>query len=87
MSVLNILLHHSLPLTDYSSWVDENFKADEEVVFYDLDHLEKLPEIVKGLLSDEERTTAIIQKGYEKVLKHHTWVNRVDQILKAVQEV
>lgn len=85
--ILNILLHHSLPLTDYSSWVDENFKADEEVVFYDLDHLEQLPEIVKGLLADEERTTAIIQKGYEKVLKHHTWVNRVDQILKAVQEV
>ena len=85
--IFNIFLNHSLPLTDYSSWVDENFIAGEEIAFYDLEHLERLPDIAKELLGDEERATAMIQKGYEKTVRNHTWKNRVDQIFEAVERV
>lgn len=84
--IFNILLQHSLPLTDSSSWIDENFKAGEELALYDLNELEKLPELAAGLLDDTERAEAMIERGYEKVRKNFTWVNCVDQIIQTVEE-
>ena len=57
----------------------------EELAVYDLDHLEQLLGIVQSLLEDEEKSEAMIRKGYEKTSRNFTWVNCVDQILAAVQ--
>lgn len=70
--IFNALLQHSLPLTDSSRWVDENFTNGEDIALYDLEHLEKLPEIVGELLRDTERAERMIQKGYEKTAKNLT---------------
>ncbi|MCI8299952.1 MAG: glycosyltransferase family 1 protein [Lachnospiraceae bacterium] len=78
--IFNILLQHSLPLTDTSSWIDEHFAAGEEIAIYDLEHLENLPQIVEGLLNDERRASQMIEKGYEKTKRNYTWKNCVDQI-------
>ncbi|NBH14546.1 glycosyltransferase family 1 protein [Lachnospiraceae bacterium] len=80
--IFNILLQHSLPLTDTSSWIDENYTAGEEIAIYDLKDLERLPQIVQRLLQDERRTEEMIQKGYEKTKRNYTWKNCVDQILQ-----
>ncbi len=82
--IFNILLQHSLPLTDSSSWIKENYVEGEELAVYDLDQLEKLPEILKGLLEDKEKAESMIRKGYEKTSENFTWANCVDQILDAV---
>lgn len=81
--IFNILLRHSLPLTDSSEWIDKNFKAGEELALYDLRELEKLPELARGLLEDERKAECMIDKGYEKVKAHYTWVNCADRILQA----
>lgn len=83
--IFNTLLQHSLPLTDSSSWVDENFTDGEDIALYDLEHLERLPEIVDSLLRDTKRAENMIQKGYEKVVHHFTWVNYTDWILEAIE--
>lgn len=70
--IFNALLQHSLPLTDSSRWVDENFTNGEDIALYDLEYLEKLPEIVGELLRDTERAERMIQKGYEKTAKNLT---------------
>lgn len=85
--IFNILLRHSLPLTDSSSWLKENYKEGEEIAVYDLDHLEKLPGIVQSLLEDEAKSEDMIRKGYEKTSRSFTWMNCVDQILAAVQQM
>lgn len=82
--IFNTLLQHSLPLTDSSRWVDENFTDGEDIALYDLEHLEQLPGIVKGLLRDPEHAEKMIRKGYEKVLQNLTWSNCTDWILDAI---
>ncbi len=82
--VFNSMLQHALLLTDRSSWVEENYIVGEELAMYDLEHLEELPDMVRGLLGDEERAERMIQKGYEKTARNYTWVNCVDQILGAL---
>lgn len=85
--IFNILLQHSLPLTDTSSWIEENYTDGEELVIYDLEHLEKLPVIMNTLLENPTRSEEIIQKGYEKTRRNFTWVNCVNQILEACVHV
>lgn len=85
--IFNALLQHSLPLTDSSRWVDENFTNGEDIALYDLEHLEKLPEIVGELLRDTERAERMIQKGYEKTAKNLTWFNCADWILTAIEQL
>lgn len=84
--IFNILLQHSLPLTDASRWMEENFEDGTDIVFYELEALEKLPGIVEGLLADPARAQAIIEKGYEKVKAHFTWKSCVSHIIEAVEE-
>lgn len=84
--IFNTLLQHSLPLTDSSTWIDEHFTDGVDIALYDLDHLEQLPDIARGLLEDTSRAEAIIEKGYEKVLRNYTWSHCVDWILEVIQE-
>ena len=85
--IFNALLQHSLPLTDSSRWVDENFTNGEDIALYDLEYLEKLPEIVGELLRDTERAERMSQKGYEKTAKNLTWSNCADWILTAIEQL
>lgn len=85
--IFNALLQHSLPLTDSSRWVDENFTNGEDIALYDLEHLEKLPEIVGELLRDTECAERMIQKGYEKTATNLTWSNCADWILTAIEQL
>ncbi len=82
--IFNTLLQHSVPLTDSSRWVAENFTDGEDIALYDLKHLEMLPDIVNNLLKDPERAEVIIQKGYEKVIHNFTWSDCTDWILEAI---
>ena len=83
--IFNTLLQHSLPLTDSSRWLAEHFTDGKDIVLYDLDHLERLPEIVPGLLADSLRAEEMIQRGYEKVSREYTWANCADWILKTAE--
>ncbi len=84
--IFNILLQHSLPLTDSSSWIDENFQKGKEIAVYDLEELDKLPDIVNELLGNKEKAEEIIDRGYEKVRKNYTWTNCVDQIIRTLEQ-
>lgn len=84
--IFNTLLRHSVPLTDSSRWVMENFTDGEDIALYDLKHLERLPDIVSGLLGDCAHAEAMIQKGYEKVLHNFTYSNCTDWILDAIEK-
>ncbi len=84
--VFNTLLQHSLPLTDRSTWAEEYFTDGEDIAFYDLKHLERLPEIAQDLLDHPAKAEAMIEKGYEKVRRELTWKNCADWILDTVSE-
>lgn len=79
--IFNTLLQHSLPLTDSSRWVDLNFKDGQDIVLYDLKHLEQLPGIAERMLKNPSQAETIIQNGYEKVRRNFTWSNCAEWIL------
>ncbi len=81
--IFNTLLRRSLPLTDPSSWLAEHFTDGVDLVFYDLDHLERLPDLAGRLLTDPAKAEGIIQKGYEKVSRGLTWSNCAGWLLEA----
>lgn len=84
--IFNILLRHSLPLTDSSSWIDEHFTDGEDIALYDLKFLEQLPFLTDRLLSHPARTEEMIRRGYEKVARNYTWSNCADRILETIEE-
>lgn len=84
--IFNALLQHSVPLTDSSTWIDENFTDGVDIALYNLKKLDKLPDIAHHLLTDETGAEAIIQKGYEKVVQNLTWSNCVDWILELAEK-
>lgn len=84
--IFNILLQHSLPLTDSSSWIDENFRAGEEIAIYDLERLKELPQIAGELLQNKAKAEEMIERGYQKVRDNFTWANCVDQIIGTMEK-
>ncbi|MCI8275739.1 MAG: glycosyltransferase family 1 protein [Lachnospiraceae bacterium] len=83
----NTLLQHSVPLTDTSRWLEDNFVDGQDIALYDLDHLEELPAIVERLLTDQELAEEIIRNGYEKVLLNLTWGHCAEWVLDGIQAV
>lgn len=74
--VFNAMANGSICVTDHSIYLDEILTDGENAVFYDLKHLELLPEKVKGLLANPVRQEEIAQKGFELAIKNHTWHSR-----------
>ena len=84
--IFNTLLQRSVPLTDTSLWISENYSDGEDIALYDLDHLDQLPDIARRLLQDEDMAEKIIENGYEKTAKNFTWSHCADWILKVVEK-
>ena len=79
--ILNSMLQKAVMLTERNPYMEEHFKDGEEVVLYDLAHLEKLPELVVSLLESEKRRAAIAERGYQKALASHTWNCRAEELI------
>ena len=84
--IFNTLLQRSVPLTDSSAWIDDNYTDGVDIALYDLDHLEKLPDIARNLLEDTGLAERIIENGYKKTAGSFTWGHCADWILKAIKE-
>ena len=84
--IFNTLLQRSVPLTDSSAWIDDNYTDGVDIALYDLDHLEKLPDIAGQLLKDRELAGRIIENGYKKTAENFTWSRCADWILEAIKE-
>jgi len=77
--VFNSLAVGALPLTNKNSWFSDNFVNGEELVFF---QKERINDQVNELLADEIKRKEIVRKGHKKVMRDHTWDNRIDQIIK-----
>ena len=84
--VFNTLLRHSIPLTDSSAWIDNNYIDGVDIALYNLDQLERLPDISRQLLSDSKLAERIIKNGYEKTVNNFTWNHCANWILEAINE-
>ena len=83
--IFNILLQGSLPLTDKSKWLEDNFTDNENIVFYDLNELDSIPEIIKKYLDNPEKSKEIIKNGFNETADKYTWTQITEQILACIE--
>lgn len=80
--IFNAMLQGSVCVTDDSIYLKKQLTDGEDIVFYSLDALEKLPELVSGLLHDPDRMQRIADCGYNNAAAHHTWEHRAAELAK-----
>ena len=83
--VFNSILNGAVCVSDKSKYLCEELKEGEGVCYYELEQMKELPNIVRELLSDDEKRRTIINNGMEKVRKNHTWENRAKQIAEWIE--
>lgn len=72
----------ALVIAHENNYMRETFNHDDNIVFYDTDKLDRLNDTINELLNDEEKRATIAKKGYDTVMKYHTWDNRVAELSK-----
>lgn len=82
--VFNTLLRHSIPLTDPSVYLKEQFIDRNSIFYYELDKLNMIPDIIEDILSDPLKAKLVILKGISIVNEKYTWPQLVTSILNAV---
>ena len=71
----------ALPLTSESAYLHEQFKENEDLLFYKGAARAEAGAKVEEWLSNEKRRSEAAAKGRAKVMKHHTWDQRVETLI------
>ena len=82
--IYNAMLAHAVCVTDSSKYLTEQYINSKDIVYYSLDEMEKLPVLVKELLSNPDKAKQIAENGYQKTVLNHTWQNRAMELLNRV---
>lgn len=85
--IFNSMLNGAVAVTDGSRYLRQEFTDGLDLTFYDLKRLEQLPDMVKDLLSDEDRLQQIADQAYEHCSKEHTWAHRTQSVLQWMKKV
>ena len=81
--VADSMLAGAVVVSDESTQLAEYY-GDETVLFH-LNHLERLPRLLKGLLADSERRALIASRAREKASRYATWEQRARELLKLIE--
>lgn len=71
-------------LTNYQADFQDYFEADKDYVYFE--SVQDLVDKTGYYLEHEDERIAIAQNGYDKVKEYHTYSNRVDEMLRIVNE-
>lgn len=82
--VFNSMLNGAVCVTDWSRYMTEVLEDGRDLIFYELNELEQLPEQLNMLLADRPHWEELQRKGFETASKAHTWAHRAKQLHKEV---
>lgn len=82
--VFNSMLNGAVCFTDWSQYLERELRDGEEVMFYELNEWDVLPERVLSLLRDRDRWEDLQRQGYKTALVKHTWAERARRIHKEI---
>jgi len=76
-----------LPVSSESIYLREQFKAGEEIIFYKGSNRAAVGASIDELLANENKRQQNVMSGCEKVLRNHTWDNRVEELIKVLPPI
>lgn len=68
-------------VTDSSSYIDTHFQDGKDIVLYDLEQLNALPDKVRNLLKQPELAEEIADNGYLNAQQNYTWDKMVAECI------
>ncbi len=74
----------ALPITTDNLWVRENFINGKELLLYETLKWNEVNDKINYFLAHEAERQQLVRSGYEKVLLHHTWDQRAEQLLEEI---
>lgn len=80
--IANSMLQKAVVCTEQNPYLESQFRDGQDIIFYNMAHLHKLPKRIAGMLADEKRLEKIGENGCRKAQKLHTWDCRVQELLK-----
>lgn len=80
--IYNSMLNGAVVVTDESTFLREDLKDGENVIFYTLKKYSELPNQIQQLLGDGEKRKKLSEKGYHHAKVYHTWENRAKELKK-----
>ncbi len=83
--VFNSMLNGAICLSDPSLTLKEHFTDGKDILFYDLGHLQELPDICREILSNPDHMEQISANAYENARKNHSWAARAKEILQIIE--
>lgn len=84
--VVNAMLNGAVCVSDPSEYLLERFEDSRDIFYYDLNHLEQLPEIINNILNNPALADEVAQNAYHKSWHSETWQNRVMQMMDCLQD-
>ncbi len=85
--IFNALLSGACPVSDKSTWLEQKFTDGEDMVFYDLNELERLPGIIREMVENDDLRESIVKKGQEKVVCRYQAASVIGEVLRKVIEL
>ncbi len=83
--VANIMLSGAVCLSEETSYLRDNMIAGQEIVTFKLSQLDRLPDMITGLLSDTEKRERIAANAYQKARNEYTWHARARQLIELAE--
>lgn len=83
--ILAALACGALVITNENIYMRENFKDNKDIVFYQHGKWDRANDVVNEYLSDENKRKKLVEKGRQKVMKHHTWDQRAENLLRELK--
>jgi len=80
------IMCEALAVTNENLYIQDHFEVGKELLFYHPGDWEDLNEKIEFFLTHDEERKAACQKAREKVLKEHTWDERVSKLLLLIDE-
>lgn len=83
--VFNAILNGAVSISDKSRFLMEELPEGCGVSYYDLNEIERLPDIINIFLKDERKLEEITECGYKKVSECDTWENRAKMLMDIIK--
>lgn len=84
--VFMAMLSGAICMTDESTYINQEFTDNIDIVTYSLKRLYELPVKIRCLLKEAGPAGDIAEAGRRKAVKYHTWDNRVEKMLGYIEQ-
>ena len=82
--MLTAMAHGACTVAAANPWIDRHFEAERDLLTYQWDALEQLPDELAMVLDNPSRREAVAAAGRRQVLLAHTWRHRARELLEWV---